>query len=655
MSRSERIELLRSIWDLPPEDPYPKAAGFHASTIPGLFVERCGRTPDRVAFRFKDRGLYKEVTWRTYLEQVETFCMGLVELGLDRGDRVAIMGDPCPEWLYADLAAQSAGALSYGIYSTSSVSETRWMMENGGARFFVAQNQEFVDKVLSVAEHLPALKRIIVADTSAMFMYEDDRIITFKEVQRLGQRRGENEECLFRDLVSRVRPEDVATIVYTSGTTGVPKGVMITHHNLLWSRLEVPFLVPEFFNEEARSVAYLPLAHVLARFQDEYFPMIGNHITHFGESPELMAETMFEVSPTIFMGAPRTLEKFAAQALVGIESSSWLKKACYRTAMKIGRRHLSSVWEGRTTPVWRLLYGLSRTLVFRPLLEKLGFAGVKFCMVGATPVPPEVLALFQVWGVPAGEMYGQTEGGNVSAQVKAFARPGTAGKVFPRISWKHGENGEFLIRGPGAFPGFWADEEASSKVKDGEGWVHTGDLIGFTGEGELKVVGRIKDIQITAGGKNLSPELIEKALKASPFISEAVVFADGRKYPAALIEIDFDTVSEWARNHDVLYSGFTSLATNPKVTELIAEEVKTRNQQLARVEQIKKFRIIPKEFDPEDEDDPITCTRKIRRQKVYERYRDLVESMFGDEREEKLIIMAEMGSMEEQLRKGGEG
>jgi long-chain acyl-CoA synthetase len=654
MSESDKIKLLRSIWDLPLEDPYPKAAGFHASTIPGLFLERCDRTPNRVAFRFKERGLYKEMNWRAYLDHVEAFCLGLVELGLEQGDRVAIMGDPCPEWLYAELAAQSAGAVSYGIYSTSSVSETQWMMENGGAKFFVAQNQEFVDKILPVADHLPALKKIIVVDTSAMFMYGDDRIIDFKDVQQIGKRRQEKEDGLFRDLVFRVRPEDVATIVYTSGTTGVPKGVMITHYNLLWSRLEVPFLVPEFFNEKAKSVAYLPLAHVLARFQDEYFPMIGNHITHFGESPELMAETMLEVSPTIFMGAPRTLEKFAAQALVGIESSSWLKRNCYRTAMKIGRRYLSAVWEGVSSPAWRLLYMLCRVLVFRPLLEKLGFAGVKFCMVGATPVPPEVVALFQIWGVPVGEMYGQTEGGNVSAELKPFARPGTAGRVFPRIEWKYAKNGEFVIRGPGAFPGFWGDEESTLKVKDPEGWVHTGDLIDFTEEEELKVVGRIKDIQITAGGKNISPELVEKALKASPFISEAIVFADGRKFPAALIEIDFDTVSEWARNHDVLYSGFTSLATHPKVTELIAKEVQTMNQQMARVEQIKQFRIIPKEFDPEDEDDPITSTRKIKRQKVYERYRDMVESMFGDEREEKTMIMGELGNMKDQLKKGGE-
>lgn len=651
--KSEKIRLLKNLHDLPPEEPYLVAAGFRSKTIPALFLERCSRTPDRVAFKYKDRGLYKEVTWSEYLIHVENFCLGLVQMGLKRKDRVAIIGDPCPEWLYADIASQSAGGITYGIYSTSSASETRWMVENGGAKFFVAQNQEFVDKILPVADELPHLERIVVIDTSAMFLYEDRRIVSFQEVENIGAQRKIESPRLFLEFASRVQPQDVATIVYTSGTTGVPKGVMITHYNLLWSRVELPFLMSEFFNEKAKSLAYLPLAHVLARFQDAYFPMIGNHITHFGESPELIAETMFEVSPTIFMGAPRTLEKFAAQALVGIENSSWLKRQSYRLSMKIGRKHLSKKWDEEFSILWSFLYKIARLIVFRPLLEKLGFARVRLCLVGATPVPTEILVLWQIWGVPAGELYGQTEGGNVSAQSKPFAKPGTAGRIFPRVEYRIAEDGEFLVRGPGAFPGFWEDEETTRRIKDDDAWVHTGDLVEVTGDKEIRVVGRIKDIQITAGGKNISPELVEKALKASPYISEAIVFADGRKFPAALIEIDFDTVSEWARNNEVLYSGFTSLATHPKVYEIVAKEVDAANKQLARVEQVKKFGILPKEFDPEDEEDPITSTRKIKRQKVYEKFKDIVESMFEKETEEKEIIRRQLGEIKNEFEKGG--
>jgi long-chain acyl-CoA synthetase len=381
--------------------------------------------------------------------------------------------------------------------------------------------------------------------------------------------------------------------------------------------------------------------------------MIGNHITHFGENPDLMAETIFEVSPTIFLGAPRTLEKFAAQVLVGIETSSWLKRQLYRLAMKIGRIHVSKRWEGQFSLVWWLLYRIARLIVFRPLLEKIGFSKVKLCLVGATPVPPEILALWQIWGVPAGELYGQTEGGNICAQLKPFARPGTAGKIFPRIEWKITEDNELLVKGVSAFPGYWNDEESTHRIKDQEGWVHTGDIVEVDEKNEVRVIGRLKDIQITAGGKNISPSHIEKALKTSPYISEAIVFADGRKFPAALIEIDFDTVSEWARNYNIVYAGFTSLATHPKVYELIAREIEQANEQLARVERVKKFRIIPKEFDPEDDEDPITSTRKIRRQKVYEKFRDLIEPMFEEEKIEKERIIVELGEIKEKFVKEG--
>lgn len=648
--KSHKVELLRSIEELPLHEPYTTAAGFKARTIPALFLERCLRTPDRVAFKYKDRGLYKGVTWQEYLNHVENFCLGLLELGLQRGDRVAVMGDPSPEWLYADVAAQSAGAISYGIYSTSSVSETKWMMEDGGAKFFVAQDQEFVDKVLPVADELPFLQKIIVVDTRAMFMYDDPRIISFAEVKEIGAERKRKEPGLFAELVSKVRPEDVAIIIYTSGTTGVPKGVMITNRNLLWSRMELTFLAPEFLNKRAKCVAYLPLAHAIARFQDAYDPMAGNYITHFGESSELMAETIFEISPTIFLGAPRTLEKFAARALVGMETSSWLKRQSYGLAMGIGRKYVSKRWEEQFSLLWWLLYKLARLIVFRPLLEKIGFSRVKFCLVGASPVPPEILALWQIWGVPAGELYGQTEGGNISLQLKPFARPGTAGRILPRNEWRLTENGELFVKGPGAFPGFWGDEESTRRIKDKDGWVRTGDIVEFNEENEIKIVGRLKDIQITAGGKNISPELVEKALKASPYISEAILFADGLKFPVALVEIDFDTVSEWARDNNVIYSGFTSLATHPKVYELIASEVAKANEQLARVERVKKFRIIPQEFDPEDEEDLITSTRKIKRQKIYEKFRDLVQPMFEEEKKEKERITIELGEVKEKIR-----
>lgn len=634
---------------LSPEEPYSRLVGFKAATLPALFLERCRATPDKVAFRVKALGIYREVTWREYLEHVENFCLGLIELGLEKGDRIAIMGDPCPEWMYADLGGQSAGGITYGIYPTSSIPEVKYLMGNGGARFFLAEDQEYVDKILAVANELPELKRIIVADTKGTFMYKDPRLISFEEFERIGSERKAKESSLFEDLVSRVKPEDIALFIYTSGSTGFPKGVMINHNYFMKGEFGMVEAFSELFlTKERRSVCHLTFAHMVGRLFELYMPILtGNHITHFGEAVEAMAETTFEVSPEVFLGGPRTYEKMAAQTLVGMESSTWLKKRAYRWAMSVGRRYISHKWNREKIP-WnlKLLYRLAQGIVFRPLLDKVGFARVKNAFVSAAPVPPEVVALWQIWGVNLLELYGGTEMGGVSCQRESFSKPGNAGTVLPRKQLKFTEEGEAVVKNTG-FMGYWRNEEATAEtIKDD--WIYTGDVCQIVTErGDIKVVDRIKDIQITAGGKNISPSEIEKVIKASPYITEAIVFAEGRKYPSALIEIDFDTVSEWARLHGLLYTGFTSLANHLRVYELIAREVEKSNAQLARVEQVKKFKIIPKELDPEDETDPITANRKVQRRRMYERFKDLVESMYTKDEESR--ILAELAEVKEKL------
>lgn len=631
------------------KEPYSYLVGFKSDTIPGLFLERCQATPDKVAFRVKELGIYREVTWGEYLEHVENFCLGLVELGLQRGDRVAIMGDSCPEWMYADLAAQCGGGISYGIYPTSAIPEVKYLMENGGAKFFVAEDQEYVDKILTVAAELSDLKKIIVADTKGLFMYDDSRLISFKEVEKIGQQKKEKESHLVQDLVSRVKADDVALFIYTSGSTGFPKGVMLNHNYFLQGEFGMAESFPELFlAEDHRSVCHLTFAHMVGRLFEVYMPILtGRHITHFGEAVDAMAETTFEVSPQIFLGGPRTYEKMAAQTLVGIETSTRLKRAAYRGAMSIGRKYISKVWEQQKIP-WnlKLIHKLAYWTVFRPLLEKVGFARIEGAFVSAAPVPPGVVALWQIWGVNLLELYGGTEMGGVSCQRGRFPKPGNAGTFLPRKQIKFTEEGEAVVKGFG-FAGYWHNDKATAEILK-DGWIYTGDVCKVVSDkGDIKVIDRIKDIQITSGGKNISPSEIEKAIKASPYITEAVVFAEGRKYPSALIEIDFDTVSEWARMHGILYTGFTSLANHAAITALISKEIEKANEQLARVEQVKKFRIIPKELDPEDESDPITANRKVQRRQMYERFRDLVESMYTQDEEAK--IAAELAEVKEKL------
>ncbi|MEE8472943.1 MAG: AMP-binding protein, partial [Dehalococcoidia bacterium] len=567
---------------------------------------------------------------------VENFCLGLVEMGFKAGDTLAIMGDPCPAWVYADIAAECAGGISYGIYPTSAAPEIKYLMENGEAEFFVAEDQEYVDKILPLVGEIPKLKKIIVSDTRALFMYNDPRIMSCQDVKDLGAQRKAREPQLFEEMVSRVKPEDTATLVYTSGTTGVPKGVMISHYNLLWGFLSQIEVYPEVFqNDKSRTVAYLPMAHIMARYQDVYFPMVGGYITHFGESPDTMAETVFEVGPTFLLGPPRIFVKFAAQLVALMENTGYIKKKAYRLAMKVGRRHIAHVWAGRVPWYWKLAYLPAYWLVFRPLLDKVGFKNIKWAMTAAAPVPPQMVALWQTWGMNLVELYGGTEFGAGTAQTTRFARPGNAGKPVPRMEYRVEADGELVVKSPGCFKGYWKNEEATRATKRDD-WVYTGDSVEVLPDGNIKILDRIKDLIITAGGKNLTPSEIEKAIRGSPYISEAVVFGHGRKYPTAVIEIDFDTVSEWARAHDVVYTSYTSLTEHPDVIKLVADEVAKGNQVLARVEQVKVFRIIPKELDPEDETDPVTATRKIQRPKLYEKMKDLVESMYAHDEEARI-------------------
>ncbi|MFH1640247.1 MAG: AMP-binding protein [Chloroflexota bacterium] len=628
----------------PPEAPYSEYADFSARTIPALFLERCQKTPDKIAFRVKDLGIYREVKWQEYREKVESFCLGLLELGLKPGEKVAIMGDPCPEWLYADLATQSAGGISYGIYPTSSVSEVKYLIQHGEARFLVAEDQEYVDKVLAVIDELPALEKIIVVDTRVMFVYQDPRIVAFSQIEDLGMVAKTKNSGLFQDLVSRVRPEVTATLVYTSGTTGPPKAAMISHYNLLWGFFGVITIYPDvLLNNKTRTVAYLPLSHILARLQDAYLPLICGYITHFGESPETMAQTVFEVAPDFLWGAPRVYAKLASQLVALVHASSYLKRQAYDMAMRIGRRYIRKVWEGRVPWHLWLRYKLAYLAVFRPLLDKVGFRRIKFALVAAAPVPPEVVALWQTWGVNLLESYGGTEFGNGSYQWEAFSRPGNAGPPAPRVKYCISGEGELLLSSPGVFRGYYKNKEATEDYLEG-GWAHTGDIVEILEDGSIKIRDRIKDVIKTAGGKGVSPSEIEKALKASHYVEEVIVIGHGRKYISALVEIDFNSVSEWARSRGIVYSSYTSLGGHPEVNKLIAGEIAEKSRGLSRVERPKTFRILPKELDPEDETDPVTATRKIQRQRIGEKFHELIESMY-DEEQEKAILEAEVSGV----------
>ena len=609
------------------------------TSAPALLARHARERPGTVAFRAKARGVYRERTWRDYAVLVGRTARALQGLGVAKGERVAIMGDPCEEWMVCDLAAQALGAVTYGIYPTASASEVEYQLRDGGAAIFVAEDQEYVDRVLAFADRLASLRRILVIDSGAMFGYDHPKLCDYDAALKETRCGDDAALALLEGLAERIAPRDPAFIVYTSGTTGNPKGALVAHgrhlaaaHNLVE---HYPLLA-----EPQRTVVYLPLCHVLGRDVAISLPLVGGVVPHFGEDLEALPETLFEVAPTVLFTVPRYLQKFASQALVAVGNSSPLKRAAYGWAMRTGRRYARRRWDGDAGALDRLAYAAARAAAFRPILNKLGFDELRLVISGGAPLPPETMGLWQIWGVNVCEIYGQTEeaGAIITGQRGPFPRPGDVGTVAPGFDVALDDSGEILIRGEHVFERYWGNAAATREVLGEDGWLRTGDVGEWVAEGErrLRLVDRARDFIVTSGGKTLSPSYIENIVRSSPYITEVAVFGHARKYLTALVEIDYDTVADWARANDVAYTGFTSLSGHPRVEALIGAELDRANAELARVERIKAFRILPKALDPEEEGEPVTPTRKVKRKQMYERFRDLVESMYGDA-EERLV------------------
>ncbi len=596
-----------------------------------------------VAMREKEYGIWQEVTWAEYWDKVELVGHALLALGVEPGDRVAIHSENRREWLYSDLGVVAVRGVTVGLYPTNPPAEVAYLLSHSGSRILIAEDQEQVDKALAVLDDCPELERVVYIEPRGIKgRYDHPKLLHWPDFLALGAEHRERHPDAVARRMAETEPDDVMALVYTSGTTGPPKGAMLTVANVEFAVRTLVvnggFTSPPP-SERDLALSYLPLCHVAERAFTVWFNAAAGVQTNFAESIETVQANLREVQPTILFGVPRIWEKVLAGVNLRLESASPVKRAVTRFWLRVADRVGDALvrGHGRHTLGTRLAYGAGWLFCYRALRERLGMRRVRYAASGAAPIAPDVLKFFMGIGVPMHELYGMTE----NTAIATGNRPGrvvlgTVGEPQEGIELRIDPGtGEILTRHPGTFAGYWRDARATADVIDEDGWLHTGD-VGEWVDGParedgspgrfLKITDRMKDIVITAGGKNVAPSEIENALKASPYVKEAIVIGDRRPYLTALIGIEMDTVGVWARRRGLPYTTYRDLSEKPEVRELVQGIVNEVNERFARVEQIKRFAFLPKELDHEDGE--LTATQKIKRRAVADLFTGLVEGMY---------------------------
>lgn len=599
-----------------------------------LFVERSRIAPDRVAFRHMDRGIWRETTWATYADLVEQYAHGLWTLGVSEGDRVAMMGRPTPEWMFMDFACQSVGATFLGIYVTTPAKDVRYVLEDSTPRVFMAEDQEFVDRLLEAESGERLVEHIVVADMNGMFQYEDSRLVSTDALAEAGRKRRVEQPDAWPAAIGQRTEDDISRISYTSGTTGRPKGAMLTSRNLVWAISALYYSLGNRPGPADRTVSYMPPASPAEVTYSIVMPVLFGTVPHLPEDSEDYTAAFIEVNPTLLLAFPRMWETFASRVQVDIETGHRMKRLAYNAALSRARRYHEALWrDDKPGLISRIAHQVAYHGVFRHLLDKFGLRNLRFVITGGAPVSPDVLRLWNTWGVQVQEIYGMTEvGGLATVQMDGRPMPGVAGKPLYGMKVRLADDGEILLRSPGVFRGYWQNDGASRDVIDDDGWLRTGDIGELLEDGNLKVVDRRSDLMETQDGRLIPASDIEHRLKASPYIKEAMLAGHQKPYLTALLEIDTDAVAEWARSNRILYTSFRSLVESEAVTALLREACDRVNAQLADEGKpsVVDFRVLPKELDPE-EGDEVTSTNKVRRRQLAVKFESLIAEMYAGE------------------------
>ena len=614
----------------------PQRDGSTARTVASLARDWALNDAEHIAFREKDYGIWKEYSWVDTWELIELAAHGLLSLGVEVGDRVTIHSEDRPEWIILDLATVAIRGITVGLYPTNPATEVEYMLADSGSVVHLAEDQEQIDKVFEIDQSkIEGIRGLIYLEARGFSGFTDERLTFWENFLEQGRQHREAHPGAVAERMAEATNDDVMTLVYTSGTTGPPKGAMLTNANAAYAMDKIlgeTSLYPDGKppNKNDQILTYLPLCHVAERIFSTWTMLAGGPTLNFAESIETVAQNLGEVQPTLFFAVPRIWERLNAGVLIRGGDSSAFKKLWLNTGMNaanyIGKAKVAN--GGNHTPVSRVLHWVFYPIVFRALQERVGLRHCRRASSGAAPIAPEVLQFFMGIGIEVYELYGMTENSAVATcNYPGRLKLGTVGEPYPDADLRiHEETGEIQSKHPGVFAGYWNKPEKTAETFTEDGWLKTGDVGEWVDGTHVKIVDRMKDIIITSGGKNISPSEIENSLKTSPFIKEVMVIGDGRKYLTALIAIELDVVGNWALRRNIPYTTYRDLTEKPEVLELVQKAVDETNEKFARVEGIKKFAMIPKELDHEDGE--LTATQKLKRSAMMELFGDLVESMY---------------------------
>jgi long-chain acyl-CoA synthetase len=596
-------------------------------------LARADEHPELTAMRVKRLGIWQDITWADYAEQVRLVAHALLSMGIEPGDRVAVHSENRPEWLFSDLGTIAVRGITVGLYPTNPPAEVAYLLRDSGSRVLVAEDQEQVDKALSVEQDCPELEWIVYLEARGVATMSHPKLLSWSAFLERGRQHRQTHPDALDRLAEHARSQDVVTFVYTSGTTGPPKGAMLTNANVDFAT-EVLVSGGGIYQPPPSAddviLSYLPLCHVAERAITTWSNAGSGVVVHFAESIETVTTNLREVQPTLFFAVPRIWEKLKAGIEIKMLSASRLKQANYAFWMHWGRWMADTLVRtgGTHTFATRVVYALGYVFLFRALQDRVGLRRVRAASSAAAPIAPEVLFFFFSIGVVINELYGMTENSAIATTNRGGRiKLGTVGEPQPGTELRIDElTGEILTRHPGVFAGYWNKPDATAQAVDADGWLHTGDVGVWVDGTHVKIVDRIKDIIITAGGKNISPSEIENVLKASPFIREAVVIGDQRSYLTALIGIEEDTVGTWAQQRRIPYTTYRDLSEKEEVLRLVQQLIVEVNERFARVEQVRKFRMIPKALDHEDGE--LTATQKVKRTSMMKLFEPLVSDMY---------------------------